>query len=527
MKGLIDKNTKLSEPIGQTTLSGYGICCLGGFMEKGNCTFFPAIGGGIDFNSETLEGNVTLLRYPEIDTGKADFGAWQLRAKTLREATASMISKKLTELEDKDASGKDKISKLMRILNQFNFHAYIQTMNLEAVTTKLYHGGIIKGLVSYTEKYSTMFFGKSGQQLGATGMLDSGLKYFIARPQNTQGGLTRIRLNKGVWMAWRYQVGYKFKESILEWIRLHDTYGSAGDHTIDVKSIVNALLDEISKRPTLATVPNLSSYIADKIIEIGLFNLTVAGLSRDEWYVESSWSMIKENVSDKQVTAMLKIFTEEWTQPQIIIPNSDLPHKFELKVLPFWDGSVFDDKLKEPYLSMIEILFDHTEVGKMTPAQKKAVGGKTTAVAIGVVRLLTINACADGSTNANHIMLNRIIGPISSLSDDGRISQISIDAVYPWIMGLQQPADSLIHLEKRHWNLVFMHSSFDSPPVEAENMREAMLVGLKSFLGPQFYLVKVEDFYLASGAMTMSQLKDSGTKPFNLFELFGATASGE
>jgi hypothetical protein len=104
-------------------------------------------------------------------------------------------------------------------------------------------------------------------------------------------------------------------------------------------------------------------------------------------------------------------------------------------------------------------------------------------------------------------MLNRLIGPISSLPGDGRISQISVTAVYPWILGIQQPTESNMRLEKRHWPLVYHYTKFDAPPVAADNFLEADLVGLKSFLGPNYYLVKPREF-IAQGNSTLANLDE-------------------
>lgn len=488
MKGLFDNKTRVSEPIAKGALSGYGLGCLGGFVQKGIATFFPCMGGRISFSPETLEGQISLVRTPVLNQESIQWAEWQKETAELRAALRGYISKKLLEVEKGQP---DTIGRKARLLNQFKFKAFIQTMNISQIADRIYNGKNVRSLTNYHEEFHCFYFGKSGEQIAGRGKTQEGFEYYIARPKSSQAAITRIRVNKGIWIAWMMQVGYKPKLAALEWFRLHDTYGGSGDHVIDVDSVLDAILDEISKRPTLAEIPDLAAYIADKLITIGLFNLTVAGVSKEEWLTETNYALIKENISDKQVSAALKIVTEEWGLTQIILPSGDLAPKMDLVVLPFWDGEVFGPEMPHPYLSMGTLAFDQEEFEPAKGSSKKK------QYTWKLVELVTLNACADGRENPNHILLNRIIGPLASLSDDGRISQISVDAIYPWILGVMEPEESNVQLERRHWDLVYLHSIFDAPPVVSETFKEAMLIGLKSFFGPNHYLFKVEDYLMA------------------------------
>jgi hypothetical protein len=494
MKGLYTSNTRVSEPIAKGTLSGYGLGCLGGFVDKGKATFFPLIGGNIMFNPESLEGQITMIRQPTLDTGSIDFGMWHNALAKLRSEMRSIIANKLITIADTTKRKKATITNTLTILNQFKFKAFIQTMNISQIVREIYNSKWLKGMVAFDEEFLCFSFTEKGTKIPAQGTLHEGLDYYIARVPNSQAQITRVRVNKGAWLAWIVHIGYDHRIAALEWLRLYHVYGSAGDHTIDVESMLDAIFDEISKRPTLSSIPDLSAYIADTLIQIGLFNLTVNAINAEEWLCTSNYAMIMENVSDKQISAQLKILTEEWIRPQVLVPGSDLGPKVDMAVLPFWDGKFINAKMPHPAVSISEIQFSDSDFREGKEGQATSPGAEEKTTRLKLAQIVTINACADGGENPNHIVFNRIIGPLSSLSDDGRISQICLDAVYPWILGLQQPDDSNVQLERRHWPLVYLHSVFDEPPVSAPSLNEAMLIGLKSFIGPKFYLCDLSLF---------------------------------
>jgi hypothetical protein len=495
MKGLYTNSTRVSEPIAKGTLSGYGIGCLGGFVDKGIATFYEVIGGKIEFDPEALEGKISLIRQPKLLWNSMAYGQWNDALAKLRHEQRRTISKKLIELSNTTKKAKATISNQLKILNQFKFKAFIQTSNIAGVIKSIYNSKWTKQMVDFSEEFIAFSFCKKGTQIPAQGTIDRGLDYYVGSVTNSQSQITRIRVNKGIWLAWCRHVGYDHRAAALEWIRLHDVYGNAGDHTIDVEAMLDAIFDEISKRPTLSEIPDLAAYIADTLIGIALYNLTVAGISAPEWFVDVPFALIMENISDKQVTAAIKVITEEWKLTQVVLPGSDLPPKRDLNIMPFWDGSILHKEMPQPCIGLCELDFgaqDYEERDEEGTVKKQS------ASKLKLVQIVTVNASPDGSENPNHILFNRIIGPLASLSDDGRLSHICVDAVYPWILGLQQPDESNVHLERRHWPLVYLHSVFDEPPVAAESLIEAMLVGLKTFLGPHYYLINLEELLKTS-----------------------------
>jgi hypothetical protein len=188
--------------------------------------------------------------------------------------------------------------------------------------------------------------------------------------------------------------------------------------------------------------------------------------------------------------------------------------KMEIEILPLWDRSTFEDgqaTLPEPAVYMRKINFmkdtmseDYNLIESNNQNPKK----NTTMPRFSLVQLRTINACADGQSRPNHIVLNRAQGRIlSALPGDTKISQIAVEVVFPWILGEEEPEYLHVSFERRHWPLVFSYAKFDAPPVYSENFSEAMLCGLRSFLGPNFYLLKFADF-LADKAFTFALPSD-------------------
>jgi hypothetical protein len=384
---------------------------------------------------------------------------------------------KLMNLQGKRTKQTD-ITTVAKILSQFDFNKLIDN-ELFSMTAQVIYNNFPKNAIEDDERFWVYSFIHEGM-IATKGKLKDGMEYYLTYPKEARAKITRIRVNKGVWLEWRLMQGFKHKEAIEEWCRLYYTYGSSG--SIDSLDAFHAVLDEISNRPTLTSVPDLAGLLTDKLITICLWNLTSKGVSIDEWTQELRYSMIKKGISDDAAKSMIKVITDEWPLSQVIVPNTDMPHKAERSILPFTDGTIYSKALPEPYLSLSELDF------------RPAVDEESDRKNYEVVHLKTLNACADGSTNANYLMLNRMIGPISALPGDGRISQISITAVYPWVLGIQEPPDSNTRLEKRHWYLVYIYAKFDAPPVAAESFIEADLIGLKSFLGPNYYLFKPEEF---------------------------------
>lgn len=487
MKGLIEGKTKILGPVAQEKLSGYGLGCLGGKLQNGDVNFYPIIGANISFSLEEFLGQVTVFRWPVINTGTLEYGLYVQQLDRSRNAIRDLIKNKLIEIDAKD----EKKTKQIRIKHRQRFFNWLSSKGLEEIVKKVYEAGKAKAFAEYQEEFYVGCFVKSDDDIPSTFVTVEGLEWGIDRPTNSLKGINAIRLNKALWLAWRNVLGYKKKEACLEWLRLYSVYAGE-DKQIDSKKQIQYILDELSQRPALKTVPEMASFIADQYITIALFNLTVGGLNPDNWYSTTHYNFIMYNISDKQMTAHIRGLVEEWQFSQVLFPTGGMSSKMEINVLPLWDGSTYESdtvKLNEPCLYFRRIAFD-----KDTVSEDEALT-KTSVRRFRLLEILSINACADGEMRPNHIVYNRSQNKIlSALPGDVKLSQIAVDVVFPWILGEEEPSMELTSLERRHWPLVFAYAEFDAPPVYSEGFAEAMLCGLRSFLGPKYYLVDFQDF---------------------------------
>jgi hypothetical protein len=294
-----------------------------------------------------------------------------------------------------------------------------------------------------------------------------------------------------VWIALQRNFGFKAKYAIERLAQLRTVYSTEGNGTIDTAKMLHAILDEISNMVTLEEIPEMSAYIADKIIELSLYNFVIQGISLEENFKNQEYSMILYNLADEAAAISLKVKTDEWNSSQVLLPSSDLPPKATRYILPLWDGSTFKTKalnrkeksesVQAPQLFLTEIDFSSNEI----LADEKVPGEQRS---FRIVDYVTLNACGDGSEKPNYLILDRASGPMSSLSSDDGISQISIKSVYPWILGKRYPEDSNMRLEDRHWPWVYITTQFEKPDVSTSDIREASLVKLKPFTGSRYYL---------------------------------------
>jgi hypothetical protein len=498
MKGLIETKTKVLGPIAQEKLSGYAITCLGGRLQNGNVNFYPIIGGEISFDLDDLTGQVHIFRMPLINNSK-ELGDHLADLRKMRTEMRDAISKKIVSYGFTD----DKLTKEIKIKRRQSFFNWLSSEGLDKVVKRVYDAGRAKSFAAYEEVFYVASFVEDDNPIPAQFVTVEGTEWGVDRPGDSLKGINSIRLNKAMWMTWRRSLGYKYKESMLEWLRLYHVYGGQ-EKDINVIQSIQYILDEPSQRMALTTVPEIADFIADQYINLMMFNLTTAGLNPENWYTIKTYNFILYDVSDQQLKNHIQLKTNEWQLTQVILPDST--PKMNIKVLPIWDGSTYSHdgtKLKEPVLYFRKINFSAETVTfdyKLKDSKKRR---------FKLVELLTINATADGEIRGNHVVYNRSQNKIlSSLPGDTKISQIAVDVLFPWILGEEEPEAEHVSFERRHWPLVFAYSKFDAPPVSSDNFAEAMILGLQTFIGPNYYLCIPLDF-VASSAEQFTTSRDN------------------
>jgi hypothetical protein len=226
----------------------------------------------------------------------------------------------------------------------------------------------------------------------------------------------------------------------------------------------------------------------------------MANLRREDWLYPSEYVMIKKGLSDTVVQNLMSIVTKDFPRSQIYVSTADMPPKGTLRILPFYDGlSKYSEEIQEPYVHFSRLFPDASADSDNE-----------------LVRIKTINATPDDTETANNVIFNRYTGWLGSLSDE--VAQLSLNYVLPWILGRERPVMPHMSVPRNQWPIVYMQNPnflkalFD---VEEDDYLLAQLYGLRSFLGPNKYLFKPQDYIRDKYSAYYRKMTDTGIEKWN------------
>lgn len=487
----------------------YGVVGHGGYMDDyAQMWIWPTIGGSISQNDGI--GDVTLYRLPQTPNARlypkeaAGVAAWQNEVSIqMRKLRGELIDSGLVRSEH-DGLGLSFSSR-----SKLNKFLTLEVWN--TVTNDIYE----KWDPGYTLKKEVYFvptFYGPKSRLPWTFNVKDDYEVYIDTPKTSIAGVTRIRYNKGVWMALMTYFGFKPKTAVLVWEMLYKLYTEDVTKRMSSDNIFDIIMRKVMNPCAYQGTFPILHYIISVVTLSRLYELTRAQLDLPDWRLDTKYYIEIENVSDEEVKKNMTAISESWSQGQVRTPIGDLPKVQDLKILPIIgearqvqrtvrgkrllnklqpkhepreEGSVgynfadfgygFDDGEwnDEPRLFLTEIS-KHKDVED--PGN------------LDWVDLKVLNP-TDHEAQISH---NRTFGTYHSSSLDTD-SAIIISSIYPIEIYTTKPKLYGMKLEQKHWRVNFDTTPDINPVTEASVGTVHFLLNQKSFYGPNYYLVDIDD----------------------------------
>lgn len=483
---------KITMPTGVGLSPRYGLFGISGYMnEHGTGYTYPHIGGDISQSNQ-----IDMYRYTRVH-GKDSLSEIKFKKSLDREIN------RLYQILTKKIRGQDPAIRVVKnrveFKSAFDLERFLNDDIWRSVTLNIYE--------QYPKDHSQM-----SEQFYVPAFMNGCIPWYftvekdyevyISTPNNTLGGLTRIRYNKGVWEAWKQFQGYKLKTSGLIWEYLYKLYSDSKMKVTSTNDIINFLnhktFNPMEYEPSKEIAFNNLEYIIMNTIDLKLFELTRQQLDLPDWKFTTKYESIMRHVSDEQVAKAATTFKETWNSTQIRVPSGDLPSVASLYILPITTMSGIDKKKtdkqgfrygfdqggwnNEPRVGLVEVL-----ASEKTPFEELA--DERLNADLEWVRIKTINATPD----EQYVTYHRTFGTYHGSSLDKECNFI-VNQIAPLESYTIKPETVGMKLEPRHWKIVFDSIGSVLPIASTANSNIHFLFNQKSFYGPKYYLPDLDGF---------------------------------
>jgi hypothetical protein len=382
--------------------------------------------------------------------------------------------------------------------------------------------------------------------------LADGAHLFIKQPDNSLANITRIVINKGVFLTTCEAFGYNNCSAALLW-EFYNTMIGDGEVTVD-KVLKVLALDGF--RPVGSQDSNMNAGTTDEdrkysiiynfvkhLVLLRVWSMTNQSLNINDWKIVVPYHIFYENMPDAQFEKQNAILTEYWNNTQIKVPDGSLSRRLDLYILPITSmlsrgyqvervtnedgGTVQHDSSQYagyPCVSFCRINFEHklfvkdrdkpisTEMneGKLTdttnievavegidtPKEDDGTGALVPKIALDVyvwVELKILNA-----VDTSYILsYNKVTGEIDSLAIEEE-ANIRVGIVYPHnFKRAHKQSITGMKFEKRHWPLIYSYQLLRNPPVSVGMEEELMFYNQQSLYGPHSYLFDTAKIFLS------------------------------
>lgn len=291
-------NSQIQEPIGLSS-SRIGTGVLVGLINRGQMQVTTAIPMNFSPSSTLLNFDVTMIRQPLLDWDSPDNSEYQNLLQLVRKRAADNLAV-IIKQEEENSGLPIKVS---NIESQWDLLRIVRGNIGFTLMTRAYN------VNPYREREpdETFYIPAACDTINREGFIGD-IEYFITMPPDSIANLTRVVANKTFWIHVCRALGWHHKYAFLRWAELNALIGE-GELTDDK---VMAILDQISNYPLIHDIPDLASYLADRIIEMAAFMKIKNNLKQEDWIFNTTVNLIQRNVSDSQAMTSYKSYLDDW-----------------------------------------------------------------------------------------------------------------------------------------------------------------------------------------------------------------------
>jgi hypothetical protein len=363
-------------------------------------------------------------------------------------------------------------------------------------------------------------------------LTDEQIELYISMPMQSYANLTRIYINKAIWIGTTKMLGYKPKVAPYLFKYLHDVYTDGAKKQVTVMKIIDALAKKGNNPVVSFDDENVIEHFIGLILMLKIFEQVLQNLSVEDWFYEADVRMMLKNTNEQDLDRLLDTVYKYWNEPQVKIPTADLPTLAEFKILPIFGAGGRDDRNKRINATGDQVTFGKRAVqdgasgsiNDESPDQQRNPNLIEDALSqanfvadqpiLYITEILVDAERAEGSgilTNgefrakfAKIITLNAVDREeaVTYSKGTGRFSGITsstdanwiVNVVFPLEMYISEPDHHGIKLPQNQWRLIYVTQRPYNPIFVVEKSIERFLFGQKSFAGPNYYLVDSEDW---------------------------------
>jgi hypothetical protein len=477
------------EPLSTSPLTRLGIFGLGGLVTKGVPYIYRTLGGIIDFDAGKLTGTVDLIRttaYREAQVALAF-----VKYKKARDAVKTIVREKIKST----TTIKGRNLKRITIESLYELENLVLLDTFNEIVEELYNQSVWKDAVD--RSYEKFYFVGFTDDLPTRGETSEGIHFRILPAEYSIATETRPAVNKTIWQLIKRFQGYTKVAAVLDYMLLEYLFKNSTTYTTQTVLQILAHLDQC---PGLEQTPDLEKFLADEIIRIGVFKQVSNSLKNEEWITPTQYDLIKPNISDKALEAVIEHSTTSWSKPQVR-KNENGP--FKLRILPLANNFVYSEDLKEPCL----------QIGRLYTGKQIS----TKNVTLPAIKML--NGGPDGNKPIATFIFDRDFGdwhgPLEQES-----AALEVAHVIPSFFGVVRPSEPNSDVERRHWQVIYKsREKWSNLCIDFQRMKttEKYMYGVHSFSGPNTYLVNSDAFINTNKEIAIDEKTGKKYTPIQLF----------
>lgn len=476
----------VGQPLTISPASRRGLFGIGGYLdEHARMWMWPVVGGQITYANG--EGTIDIFRVHDLDVEMLlipDKG----RNTSWYEDIVEEMGKIKKELLSQGICYTDPNGRVI-FNTRYDFERFLNLNVWQSSVLRIYER-FPRGAALYSECFYASAF-MSGLIPWRFTVQPGEFEVYIEPPRNSLAGLTRVRINKGVFLGYSYLLGFNKRWAAKVWEMFYKQNTSNVKLT-SVDDIIN-LLSKKSMNPLTYVSPNRTfdsvDYTIMAVFYLKIYEQTRQSLDLPDWKFSTKWHTIVRGVADAQIEQIFKIISDSWTRSQVLVPDSDLKYIAENNILPITNdiGGYNPKDLKVTGFSDIQgspesriPVVDMVEI-------KEEVSNEDGLVRLPVYKWVEIYTYNPVQNVAN-IAYNRLFGNYHAASLEGE-AQIIIDSVFPQDLYTEKPQTVGMKLEPRHWKIIFETYYGTNPIGYTSSDVYHFLFGQASIYGPNHYLI--------------------------------------
>lgn len=487
----------VTQPLSISPASRRSLLGVGGYLDKdANLFIWPVIGGQITFSNGSGRLDVYRTHRMKYHATRGNvnlYEEWVNRIITeLRRIKANLISHDIAVV---DANGK------VTFKTRYDFERFLALEVWSSAVLNIYEK-FPREIADYSERFFCASFAADQPMAWRFDVVPGPFEVYITPPTNTLAGITRVRINKGIWTALMKAMGVRARMSCILWEMFYKEFSSS-EKAVTIEDIIN-LLSKKSMSPVDydGNFDNLD-YIITMVMVLKIWEMTRQGIDLPDYKISCEWHSIVREVADAQVETTFSVISNSWNTSQVRVPPSDLPHVADLNILPITrnESIKYNDQVKvlsNKILKGFDLLDANSSISREVP-----VVGFNEIIESSVIptyRWVEIK-CFNAVDNGQNIAYNRLFGTYHAATLDQEAT-IIIGSVFPQDLYTEKPTTVGMKLEPRHWKIIFEAFFGMNPIASTPSGYIHFLFGQASIYGPNHYFVDIMSLFDTSDSMT-------------------------